>query len=290
MNSSESNEPRIDRRFWFGGTAIVDTGRERLPLRNIRILQDGADTVTIQVAFLNQQAITRQVTETSRTEVSLWIHATEGSLYLSGAHDSDFSAFTDIDIPAPPDAIPALVREMEEAIQEWEADEDGAPAEPIFWDSEGGAQGEIDAVIAYASAGHFVEDDPIADVCYIVNQTKPIYGARWQSGKWAPIPANEALDSEAEFVTIARGNERRFLDLLSDHAKVPYALAILASIPPNDGLQISNFTAGMNKWLGFSYRRDPQSDDIFQRFLEGRAEIAAGDIFDSAIAAWKTRA
>lgn len=27
---------------------------------------------------------------------------------------------------------------MEAVIVEWEGDEDGAPAEPIYWDSEGG--------------------------------------------------------------------------------------------------------------------------------------------------------
>ena len=62
--SEESLEPRIDRRFWFGPPAVVDTGAERFALRRIQIVQDTPDLVDVEVSFLNKPAIHRKVTET----------------------------------------------------------------------------------------------------------------------------------------------------------------------------------------------------------------------------------
>ena len=284
--TNDQGEPRIDRRFWFGGPAVVDTGSERLALRRIQIINDTPDQVDIRVSFLNKPAITRKVGETSRSPLSMWILATDGPLYVSEAHDGDFAAFSDLDIPPPPNAIPALVRLMEEAIVEWEGDVTPDPEDPIYWDSEGGAHEELDAVIAYASPGHFLENDPVADVHYIVNQREPIYGARLDEGKWIEIPAAEALDSEAEYVTIARGNERAFLDLFSANTPPPYGLAILASIPRDDAIQIGHLTPGMRKWIGMTIRRTDDPEDFMNWFLEGRAEIEALAVFESVASDW----
>ena len=289
MNRNETQdslEPRIDRRFWFGPPAVVDTGAERFALRRIQIVHDTPDVVDVEVSFLNKPAIHRQVTETRRECDSLWLLATDGPLFLSRASDADFEAFSDIEIPPPPGAIPALVTMMEEAIVEWEGDEDGAPAEPIYWDSEGGAHEELDAVVAYASAGHFVEADPVADVHYIVNQRNPIYGARWRRSAWEQIPADQAIDHEAEFVTIERGNERAFLDLFKVHPEVPYGLAILAGLPRGEAIQVVDLDAGMRKWMGTFSREFQEGDHIFPGFLEGQAEIYPEDVFFSIKEAW----
>lgn len=278
--------PRIDRRFWFGGPAVVDTGSQRLALRRIQIINDTPDQVDIRVSFLNSPAITRHVTETTHSASVMWILAKDGALYVSEAFDSDFSVFSNIDIPPPPNAIPALVRMMEEAIVEWEGDVTPDPENPIFWGEEDGAEGELDALVAYASPGHFLEADQIADVHYIVDQREPIYGARWNKGTWEEIPATEALDREAEYVTIARGNEREFLDLFTANTPPPYGLAILASIPPDDAIQIGDLSPGMSKWIGMVIERTDDPDDFMNRFREGRAENYAADVFDSVTHAW----
>ena len=69
MNRNETQdswEPRIDRRFWFGPPAVIDTGAERFALRRIQIAHDTPDVVDVEVSFLNKPAIHRKVTETRR--------------------------------------------------------------------------------------------------------------------------------------------------------------------------------------------------------------------------------
>ena len=66
IETQDSLEPRIDRRFWFGPPAVVDTGAERLALRRIQIVHDTSDLVEVEVSFLNKPAIHRKVTATRR--------------------------------------------------------------------------------------------------------------------------------------------------------------------------------------------------------------------------------
>lgn len=62
--AEDSSEPRIDRRFWFGPPAVVDTGAKRSALRRIQIVQDTPNLVDVDVSFLNKPAVHRKVTKT----------------------------------------------------------------------------------------------------------------------------------------------------------------------------------------------------------------------------------